>query len=199
MLARLRDHVELVARQVVAYPVACVLGEPVFSGARIDVAADAVANAERDQFGIAGLGIDAADLRQAGRRNPDVEGRSERHVEPAVLVGREVLPAMRHVGRHVVIDHLAVAELVEVGFSVVVFDQLVDRDDVQRTIPEREAGGHVQSLEDGLDLFLAASVGDRVDVAEAERADKQRALVAPGHLPRRQHARCVDFDLKALW
>src|SRR5436190_5174945 len=78
MLARLRDHVELVARQVVAYPVARVLGEPVFSGARIDVAADAVANAERDQFGIAGLGIDAADLRHAGRRNPDVEGRSER-------------------------------------------------------------------------------------------------------------------------
>ena len=137
MLADLRNHVELVARHVVAHPVARVLGEPVFAGARIDVAADAVANAERDQFGIAGLGIDATDLRYAGWRNPDIEGRSERHVEPAVLVGREVLPAMRHVGRHVVIDHLAVAELVEIGFGVVVFDQLVDGDDVQRTILER--------------------------------------------------------------
>src|SRR6266550_2100625 len=32
MLADLRDHVELVARQIVADPVARVLGEPVFSG-----------------------------------------------------------------------------------------------------------------------------------------------------------------------
>ena len=106
---------------------------------------------------------------------------------------------MRGIGRHIVIDHLAFAELVEIGFRVVVFDQLVDRDDVERTVAKRQAGRHVEAFEDGLDLFLAAGVGDRVDVAEVERADKQRALVAPGHLPRRQHARCVDFDLEALW
>src|SRR5262249_39090354 len=41
-------------------------------------------------------------------------------------------------------------------------------------------------------------VGDGIDVAEAERADEQRALVAPGHLPRRQHARGPDLDLEAL-
>src|SRR3984957_1246122 len=62
MLADLRDHVELVARHVVADPVARVFGEPVFAGARIDVAAHAVADAKRHQFGIAGIGIDAADL-----------------------------------------------------------------------------------------------------------------------------------------
>src|SRR6185437_784619 len=49
----------------------------------------------------------------------------------------------------------------------------------------------------GLDLLLAAIVLDRVDVAEAERADEQRALVAPGHLPRGQHARGPDLDLEA--
>ena len=182
---------------IVADPVARVFGEPVFAAARIDVAADAVADAERHQFGVAGLGIDAADLRHAGRRNADVEGRSERNVEPAILVGGKILPAMGGVGRHVVIDHLAVAEIVEIGFGVVVFDQLVGRDDVERAVLEGEAGGHVQALEDGLDLFLAAIVLDGVDVAEPEGADEQRALVAPGHLPRRQHARRIDFDLEA--
>src|SRR5258706_1906473 len=54
VLAGLRNHVELVARHVVAHPVARVLGEPVLSGARIDVAADAIANTERPDFGIAG-------------------------------------------------------------------------------------------------------------------------------------------------
>src|ERR1700684_756086 len=90
VLAELRDHVQLVARHVVADPIARILGEPVFSGARIDVAADAVADAERDDFGIAGLGIDAPDLRDAGPRNPDVERPSEGNVEATILVGGEI-------------------------------------------------------------------------------------------------------------
>src|ERR1700755_2657772 len=45
MLAQLRDVVELVARQIVTYPVARVLAEPQVAGAGIDRAADAVANA----------------------------------------------------------------------------------------------------------------------------------------------------------
>src|SRR6185312_14279055 len=113
---------------------------PVLAGARIDVATNAVANAERHEFGVAGLGIDAPDLRHAGRRNTDVEGRSERNVEPAILVGSEILPAMRGIGRHVVIDDLAVAELVEISFGVVIADQLVDIDDVERAILESDAG-----------------------------------------------------------
>src|ERR1700688_2830582 len=47
VLAYLRDHVELVARDVVAHPVARIFGEPVFAAARIDIATDAIANAER--------------------------------------------------------------------------------------------------------------------------------------------------------
>ena len=198
MLADLRDHVELVARHVVADPVAGVLREPVSPGTRIDVAADAVADAERPDLGIAGLGIDAADLREAGRREADVEGRSERQIEPAILVDGDVFPAMRDVGRHVVIHHLAGAEIVEIGFGVFVFDQLVDRDDVERAVEKGEAGRHGEALEDGLDLPLSAIVLDRIDVAEAEGADKQRALVAPGHLPRLQHVGGVDFDTEAL-
>src|SRR5262249_37711112 len=60
-----------------------------------------------------------------------------------------------------------------------------------------EAGRHVEAFEDRLDLFLAVLLGDRVDVAEAEGAHEQRALVAPGHLSRGQYARRPDFDLEA--
>ncbi|MGY4432102.1 hypothetical protein ACVWWO_004579 [Bradyrhizobium sp. F1.13.1] len=199
VLADLADHVQLVRGQIVADPVAGILGEPELAGARIDVAADRVANAERVDFRIAGLGIDAADLRDAGRGHADVEGRSERNVEPAFLVDRDVLPAMRGIGRHVVIDDLALAGIVELVLDVVVADQLVDRDDVERTVLDGQTRGHVQPLEDGLDLFLSVVVLDRVNVAEAERADEQRALVTPGHLPRGQHAGGVDLHLEARW
>ena len=104
---------------------------------------------------------------------------------------------MRGIGRHVVIHHLAGAEIVEIGFGVFVFDQLVGRDDVERAVEKRQTGGHVEALEDGLDLPLPAIVLDRIDVAEAEGADEQRALVAPGHLPRGQHVRGIDFDVEA--
>src|SRR5690242_13831666 len=198
MLAHLVDHVELVGGQVVADPVAGVFREPVLAGARIDVAADRVANAKRIDFRVAGLGIDAADLRDAGRRNADIEGRSKRNVEPAILVDRDIFPAMRGVGRHVVIHHLAFAELVEIVLGIVVANELVDGDDVERAVLEGEAGGHVEALEDGLDLFLAVVVLDRIDVAETEGADEQRALVAPGYLPRCEHARSPDLDLETL-
>ena len=50
VLAELGDVIELVARHVVAQPVAGVLGEPVFSAARIDVAADAAAGRRAPRF-----------------------------------------------------------------------------------------------------------------------------------------------------
>src|SRR6201996_8437854 len=46
ILAELADHVELVARQIIAHPVTGVFREPVAAAARIDIAADAVADAE---------------------------------------------------------------------------------------------------------------------------------------------------------
>ena len=109
MLADLGDMVELVARHVIAKPIARILAEPVVAGARIDVAADAVAHAERDDFRETVRGIDAPDLRDRGRRQADVAGRSERNVEPAVLVEGQIFPAMRRVGWHVVVDDLRLA------------------------------------------------------------------------------------------
>ena len=156
MLAELGDVVELVARHVVAQPVAGVLAEPQVAGARIDRAADAVADADRHQLGRAVRRIDAAILRQAGRRQADVAGRPERDVEPALAVGHQVLPAMRHVGRHVVVDDLAVRRLVEVGLGIVVFVELVDVDHVERAVHEGDAGRHAQAGDEGLHHLLAA-------------------------------------------
>ena len=86
MLTDLGDVVELVAWNIIAEPVAGVLGEPVIAGPRIDVAADAIAYPECDGLGETGLGINVTNLRNRGRREADVAGRSERNVEPAVLV-----------------------------------------------------------------------------------------------------------------
>jgi hypothetical protein len=71
---------------------------------------------------------------------------------------------VRHIGRHVVIDHDGLRHTVEVGLSVVVAQQLVDVDDIRRAIAESEAGRHVQALEDGLDLALSTLIGDGIDV-----------------------------------
>src|SRR5262249_52616311 len=64
MFADLGDVIELVARNVVAQPIARVLAEPVIAGAGIDIAANAVANAKGDDFRQSVGGIDVPDLRR---------------------------------------------------------------------------------------------------------------------------------------
>ena len=61
--------------------------------------------------------------------------------------------------------------LVEIGFGIVVFVDLVDIGDIKRAVPVCDAGWHLHALEDGFDRPLAALVGDRVDVGGQERAD----------------------------
>ena len=68
MFADLGDVVELVARQVVAEPVARILAEPVIAGTRVDVATDAVANSERHRFSKTVGRVDMPDLRRRCRR-----------------------------------------------------------------------------------------------------------------------------------
>ena len=141
--------------------------------------------------------IDAAILRQAGGRQADVARRPEGNVEPALAVGHQVLPAMRHVGRHVVVDDLAGRRLVEAGFGIVVFVELVDVDHVERAIHEGDARRHAQPGDVGLRHLLAVGPGDGVNRALVERADEQRALVAQRHLPRLRNVARPHLDLEA--
>ena len=105
---------------------------------------------------------------------------------------------MRDVGRHVVVDDRRGRQLVEIGFGVVVFEQLVDVDDIKRAVAKCDAGRHAQSADDRLHRFLAAVVDHGVDLALVEAADEQRAVVAKGHLARLVDAAGVDADLEAL-
>src|SRR5579872_692885 len=197
MLTHLGDVIELVARYVVTKPVARILAEPVVAGTRVDVTADAIANAERHGFSKTVSRVDVPDLRRRRRRQAFVTGRPERDVEPAILVEGKVFPAMRHIGRHIVVGDLALRHAAEIGFCVRIFVQLVDVGDVECSIAEGDAGGYGQSFDDGLNRALAALIGDGEDLADAEPgADKQRALVAEGHLSRGRYAR-PQFNLEA--
>ena len=145
---------------------------------------------------VSGLTRRTCDRPVGGRHT--LHGGPERHIQPALLVESQVFPAMGHVRRHVVIDHLAFRHLVEVGFGILVLQDPADVDHVEGAVAIGEPGRHLESGQDGLDLLLAVLVDDGVDVADAERADEQRALVAHRHLPRAVHALRVHADLEAL-
>src|SRR5262249_1307995 len=89
VFADARDAIELVIRAFVAQPIARVFAEPVLTGARIDVAAHTVTDAERDDFREPVRRVDTPDLRGRGRRQALVAGRSNGHIEPAVLIERQ--------------------------------------------------------------------------------------------------------------
>src|SRR5580658_3058665 len=144
----LRHQIELVAGNVVAEPVARVLAEPQFACSRIDGAADAVANPDRPQFRIAVFRVDAPDLRCAAWRQALVARRPDRYVQLAVLANRDVFPAMRRIGREIVIDDLALPEAVKVILGVLPSINLVDVDDIERIVVERDAGRLAQALDD---------------------------------------------------
>ena len=103
----------------------------------------------------------------------------------------------REIGRHVVVDDLRLRHAVEVRLGIVVFVDLVDVGDVERAVSVSDAGRHLHALEHGLDRLLAALVDDGVDVGSQERADEQRAVLAPRHLPRLRDATRPQLDLKA--
>jgi hypothetical protein len=104
---------------------------------------------------------------------------------------------MRNVGRHVVINHLRLRHVAEIGLGIVVFVNLVDVDNVERAVAERDTGRHRHALDDGFDRPLAALVHNGKDLADAEpRADEQGTLVTPRHLPCSRHPR-PQLDLEA--
>src|ERR1700722_12737170 len=80
VLTILGQVVELVGRDVVAHPVARILGPPELAGSRIDVAADAVALAECRHLRQTFVRVDMAILRRARRDHADVAGRANRNV-----------------------------------------------------------------------------------------------------------------------
>ena len=147
MLADLGDVIELVARHVVAEPVARVLGEPESPVRGSTSPPTLLRMPSATSSAVPVFGIDAAILRDAGRRQADVARRAEGHVEPASCRGPDISSraARRAACRR---RRPCRAALVEVGFGIVVFVELVDVDDVERAVLEGDAGRHAQPLDE---------------------------------------------------
>jgi hypothetical protein len=64
---------------------------------------------------------------------------------------------MRGIGREIVIDDLALPEAVKVILGVLPSINLVDVDDIERIVVERDAGCLAQALDDRLDRSAPSS------------------------------------------
>jgi hypothetical protein len=87
--------------------------------------------------------------------------------------------------------------MVEIGLGIFVFQDLVREADIERAAAECNSRGQGQALDDGLDHLVPVLLDYRRDYALQERADEQRALVAPRHLPRPRHALRPNVDVKS--
>jgi hypothetical protein len=142
----LRGAVQRVLGQLVADPVARVVGEPELLGARVPVEADRVANAAGVDLGDAGLRVDAVDRRLEVRRHDDVPRRADVVVELAVGAHREELPEVAGLLRGIeVVDHDArLRRAGELVLDAVVRRDAVALGDVERAVLEGDAVRRVQ-------------------------------------------------------
>src|SRR5262249_45535213 len=95
VLARLADAIELVVGQVVGDQVAAVVGEVELLVDGVEVEAYGVAHAERIRLCARAVGVEAANLRVAGRRLACVAGCTNADIELVVRTDRQKFPAMR--------------------------------------------------------------------------------------------------------
>ena len=181
VLPLLRHHVELVARLVVAQPVAGVGGEVELLGHRMPVEAHAVAHAVGHVLEAGAVGIHAGEVGVGVGRHTDIAGRADVEVELAVGAEGEVLPAVRQVLGQGVVDHFHGGRTVELVLDARHLADLRHLGDVERAVLEGHAVRQVQAGGDGLDLALPTLVHHRVDIPRHAAAHEQRALVAPRH------------------
>jgi hypothetical protein len=154
------------------------------SGLGVPVEAHAVAHAVREVLEAAPVRVHPRDIGVGVGRDADVTGRADVEVELAVGSKGQVLPPVRHVAGQDVVHDFHRGRTVELVLDPDHLGDAVDLGDVERARPEGHAVGEVEPLGDGLHLALPAPVDHRVDIAGGAAADKERALVAPGHDPR---------------
>ena len=120
----------------------------------------------------------------------DVARRADRHVEASVGAEGDELPAVRPVGRELVVDHHRFGRRLEVRLDVVVAQDAVDFRDVEIAVAEGDAVRHVEAAverQHPVGLPVAVVVEHRVDVAEPAGADEERPVRAERQLPRVRH------------
>ena len=196
--------VQRVGRLLVAQPVAAVVGEPELFGLGVPREADRVADAAGVDPQVATVGVHAVDggVDRRGRLViADVARRPDRHVEATVGSEGDELPAVRPVGRELVVDHHRLGRRLQVRLDVVVAQDAVDLGDVEVAVAERDAVRHVEAAverQHAVGLLVAVVVEHRVDVAEPAGADEERPVRTQRQLPRVRDVGRVDLDGEAV-
>ena len=177
ILAELGDAIELVVGQIFRKPIAAIVGEIQFLGLWIPIEADAVADPERYDFGIAAVEIDAAQLAVILVMQHIVARLTDFHIELVVGTDRQEFPAVRFVLRQIAVDDGGLGRGVELVVDVFNLRNLRQFGDVERAV-FGDAIGPIKARDQDMDLALAVLIrGDGIDLVLQARADKTVPLL----------------------
>ena len=196
--ARLGRAVERVGRRGVAGSVAAVAGEPQVVGSGMEVEADRVADAASVDLQAAPVGPHAHDGRVRVGPLAHVTRRAHGHIEPAVRIEGDVLPAVPFVLGKRVVDHHGRWRVVQARLDLVEAQHPADLCHVERAVAEGHSVGLIQTLGEGVHgvrLVVPVMVDHRIDLVLAG-ADENRPGLAQGQRARLGHAG-VDADAEA--
>ncbi len=195
-----RRPVQFVGRDVVAEPVAAVVGEPEVPGLRVPVEPYRIPDAP-------GVGLEIGPVRVHPEDGAeplvvgvaDVAGHTYRNVEFPVGSERDEFPPVQCFIGKCVAHHLRFGRVREVRLDIVVTQDAADLGDVKRTVPEGDAVRGVETACDGDHLIassVAIAVGDGVDVSGITTSDEERPVWGDRHRPRPGDVPGINIDGK---
>ena len=127
----------------------------------------------------------------------DVAWRPDRDVELAVRPKPDELPAMRSLRRKGFVDDHCLRRIPEATFDAVVPQDPIHLSHIERSVPERDAIGHVETGGQRHHLvgsIVLVAVEHGIHVPGLAGADEQRASRRPRHRTRVRHVRRIDLD-----
>src|SRR5688572_10391007 len=133
-------------------------------------------------------------------RPADVAWDSDWNVKHAVGTERNELPSVMGVARKLVGHKSGRRWSLEVGLDIVVSRHARHFSHIQRTIPESQAGWHIETLGNrdhliGSIVFITIDNG--IDISGIHRANEERAVGTQRHLTRFINSGCINADAKA--
>ena len=185
--ARPVGQVQFAGRKVVAQMVAAVVGEPELAGDRMPREPDRVADPPRVDLDLGAVGAHPEHAAVVAVDPADVAGGADRGVETAVRPEPQHLPPVVLIGGQLVRDGDGGRRVVQPGLDVVKTQDRADDAHEEGPVAERDSARHQEPGGDHAHAFpppVAVVVGYREHPSIPAGADEERALLAPGHLPR---------------